>query len=156
MENNYAWLLWFIAAIIFFVIEVLTPTFFVVCFGIGSLAAMLISFPFPGHDYIWIQLLFFVVFSIVSFFTIRPLAKKIRKNNPGNGTNVDSLYSTVGVVIRQVGPGMQLGHVKILGNIWRALSIDGTLLPVDVRVRVLKIDGTTLYVRSIGRSEGML
>ena len=54
--DKYMWLVWSGAAIVFFILEILTPTFFVICLGIGCVAAAITSLILPGESYVWIHL----------------------------------------------------------------------------------------------------
>lgn len=147
--ESYHWLLWFGAAIIFFVIEILTPTFFAACLGIGALAATITSLVWPSPEYVWTHFASFAAATFISFVAIRPLAKRMKNHGEKYRTNVESLVDEVGVITQQVGPGLEEGRVSLQGSTWRALSVDYKLIPVDKHVRVARVDGTLLYVRPI-------
>lgn len=52
----------------------------------------------------------------------------------------------VGLTAEAVTPLNPFGQVKINGEIWSAISQNGTTIPSQQKVRVLKVHGNTLYV----------
>ena len=78
MSNLFVWI-WAALAIIFFVAEVFTLGFFLVCFGIGAVAAALLAL--LGFDVIW-QFVIFVAVSLVAFAFLRPLAVRMTTTSP--------------------------------------------------------------------------
>lgn len=56
-----AWVFWLVLGVILMVAEILTPTFFIFWFGVGALAASLVSL-YLG---VYIQIIVFAVVSIV-------------------------------------------------------------------------------------------
>jgi membrane protein implicated in regulation of membrane protease activity len=150
--QSYNWLLWFAAAIIFFVIEIMTPTFFAACIGIGALAATITSFIWPSPEYVWGHFASFAAATFISFVAIRPLAKHLTKQGKKYQTNVDFLIDEVGVVTQQVGPNLNEGRVSLQGSTWRALSIDGQKIAIKEYVRVVKVKSTVLHVRPVTES----
>lgn len=64
---------WFLAALAFLVLEVLTPTFFLAFFGVGALASALTALALPGATTVqW------AVFVLVSLAGLLLLRKRIR------------------------------------------------------------------------------
>jgi len=149
---EYAWVTWFIIAVIAFVIEVRTPTFFIVCFGIGALAAMLVALFAAGELFV-LQLAVFAVSSFAAFLYIRRLTNKTKKKKSKHTTNVTSLIGDVAVVIRDVGSGIHEGEVRIRGDYWRALSINGHIHKKDEIVIIERRDGNLLFVRAFDENK---
>ena len=52
----------------------------------------------------------------------------------------------IGLTAEAVTPLNPFGQVKINGEIWPAISQNGTTIPSQQKVRVLKVHGNTLYV----------
>ena len=154
IDEKDMWLIWFGAAIIFFVIEVLTPTFFVICMGFGCLAATIMSLIFPQEQ--WAHLATFAVVTFLSFLAMRPFAKSIKNSSRGGITNIQSLLDEEGIVIESIGPGRREGRIKIRDVFWRAISADNKVIGIDERVRILEIDGTKLYVELKSHSQESL
>lgn len=151
-DYNYVWVIWFFAAIVFFAIEIRTPTFFVVCFGFGALAAMLIAILTAG-ELVSLQLAVFAVSSFAAFLLIHRVTKNVKSKKPKARTNVTSLIGDVALVIRDVGSGIQEGEVRIRGDYWRALSTNGRIYKKDELVIIERRDGTLLYVKLFEKDE---
>ena len=145
--SDFIWVLWFVVAAVFFVIEILTPTFFVVCFGVGALAAMIVAIISSGKSP-GAQLAAFAFASFAAFLALRPLARKFKASRSVVGTNVNSLSDEIAIVVRDVGVGTNEGEVRIRGDFWRAISADNRTFQKDEFVKVSRIDGTLLYVRA--------
>jgi len=56
------------------------------------------------------------------------------------------LEALIGLTAEAVTPLNPFGQVKINGEIWSALSQNGTTIPLQQKVRVLKAHGNTLHV----------
>ena len=72
------WLLWFLLAIIFGIIEIMNASFFIIWFGIGALGAMIVSLITSS---LVIQFLVFLIISTALLFTTRKLASKVTISN---------------------------------------------------------------------------
>ncbi len=138
------WLYWFIAALLFFAIEVLTPTFYISCLGVGAVIAGLIGV-FTNN--LPLEIVSFTAASFIAFLTIRPLALRITRSHPSIKTNVDALINQIGYVTRTIGPGMATGEVRINSQYWRAICSDGCTITAGESVVILKVEGTKLVVK---------
>ncbi len=143
------WLLWFGAAVIFFIIEMINLTFYVICLGIGALAASAMALILPKEEYIWAQLATFAVVTFLSFVVLQPFSRYLKKKGKRYRTNIESIYDDIGIVTREIGPNAQEGRIAIRGSSWRAVAMDNQIIAPGERVRVHKIDGTKLYVSAI-------
>ncbi|MBN1482000.1 NfeD family protein [candidate division KSB1 bacterium] len=150
--ERYIWLVWFGAALIFFVIEIMTPTFFVVCLGIGCLVAAGASLLLPGESYLWIHLASFGFATFGSFIAIQPLAKRLKRREKLYRTNIESLIGETGVVKTPVGPGLQEGKVILQGSIWRAVAYGNERVQAGEHVQVVQVEGTKLVVRALSET----
>jgi len=139
------WHVWLILGIIFVIIEILDPAFFFLSLGIGAILTALMSLlPFVKANIVW-QLLFFAVFSFISFLMMRKLGKKVL-SNPGGETNVYALKGKTGFVTKDI-PQDGKGMVKIGGEEWTAVSEDNQPIQLGVKIEVLNIEGNKLIVR---------
>ncbi|HQN27768.1 MAG TPA: NfeD family protein, partial [Mesotoga sp.] len=59
---------------------------------------------------------------------------------------IDGLVGSTGRVVVEINPSMDRGLVRIEGEDWRASSTDGGTIPVDTPVRVVRLEGTTIFV----------
>ena len=98
------WLFWIIIAVICLIMELTTGGFFLLCFSIGAIITLLISFllPFP------FQVLLYGICSVYVFFLVRPALLKLEKrktegiDNPGRISNADALIGAVGIVCETI------------------------------------------------------
>jgi len=153
--TEYAWVIWFFIAIISFVIEVRTPTFFVVCFGVGALSAMLIAMLTKGELF-RLQLAVFAIGSFAAFLVIRRFTKKSKEKKSKIQTNVTALIGDIALVTRDVGYGIQEGEVRIRGDYWRALSTNGRIHKKDELVIIEGREGNLLFVRAFDENKEVI
>jgi len=144
----FQWHWWAALAIILFIAEIMLPGFWVLCLGIGAMGGAIAAA--LGLDANW-QLLFFSVFSLVAFFTIRPLLMKRERDRPVTRTNVDALQGQRGRVTQDFDPGLRLGRVAVGGDDWRALAVDDRLLRVGDVVEVVSVESNTVIVKPVER-----
>ena len=139
------WLIWLIAAGIFFVAEIITVGFFIFWLGVGSLLAMLVSFV---TDSVIIQVAVFAVSSSILLFFTKPLAKRLSKSD-NTATNSFSLINKKGIVTIDINSLEGTGQVKVNGEIWSAKTENNMVIPKDAQIKVLKIDGVKLVVEQV-------
>ena len=107
------------------------------CFAIGSFCASLVS---AFTDSIVVQVIVFVVFSVLSIFLVRPIALKYLHQGADNRlSNADALIGREGKVTESIEAG-GYGRVKIDGDSWKAKSVDGAEIDSGVAVRILRLD----------------
>jgi membrane protein implicated in regulation of membrane protease activity len=141
--NNILVWVWAALALIFFIAEIFTAGFFLICFGIGAAVAALLAL--LGVDAIW-QLAAFIGASLVALAFLRPLAKSVGQKvaNPGG---IDRVIGKQAVVLEEIDPLAATGRVRIEREEWRADSIDGRTIAKDAVVKVIGVSGTRVLVR---------
>lgn len=142
----FQWHWWAAAALILFIAEIFLPGFWLVSLGIGcaggSIAAAL------GLAPEW-QLVLFSGFSLLSFFTIRPLLMKRMFKGPEVRTNVDALVGQRGRVSQDFEPALRLGRVAVGGDDWRAECINERALRIGDIVEVVRVESNTVIVKPV-------
>lgn len=136
---------WFVAVIIFAVIELVTFQLVAIWFAIGSvcsMAACSLGAPF------WVQLLVFGVTSLLLLAVTRPFVKKFLKVKQVH-TNADRLIGKTAVVTQSINNTESRGAVKISGVTWTARSDDGAPIDEGEKVQILRIEGVKLIVKRI-------
>ena len=135
------WSVWVTGAIILFVFEMLTPGgFFFACLGAGAFVTAICSvFTVP----LWAQWVIFIMVSLVSIYTLRPLARKYLKNHEKK-SNVDALIGKKAQITETINPPA-LGLIKIEGEVWRAEASEN--IEKGALVEVVAVEGTRLKVR---------
>lgn len=136
-------LLWIIAALVFALIEALTPQFVTLWFAAGAIVSFILSlFKVP---FIY-QVIAFAVSSVIFLIITRPIYKKFVKKNQ-KATNADRLFGQIGIVSEDINNDEARGLVKIKGQVWSARSLDGIEIPTGTKVIPVKIDGVKLIVK---------
>ena len=133
---------WLAVAVVLLIIEAAVPGLISIWFCAGSLAALIASM---AHASLLVQIVVFVVVSLVAMAVVRPLAKKhwqpkIQK------TNVDSILGREGLVMEAIDNIRGTGQVKIGGVIWTARSTAGEPIPADSLVTVDRVEGVKVMV----------
>jgi membrane protein implicated in regulation of membrane protease activity len=140
------WLVfWIIIAAALYIGEMLTGTFFILPFAIGATISAIASV--FGADLL-IQVIIFIVVSIVALVATRPLAHRLQAGAPKQKTNADRLVGMIGTITEQR-PGHGEGRVKVEGDLWNARAVNGEALEVGELVRVIRLDSTRLIVEKV-------
>ena len=136
-------LVWLIAMIVLLVIEGIVPGLVSIWFAAGALIA-LISALFGAP--LWMQVMWFLLVSIVLLVLTRPLAKKY-VNSRVTATNADRLIGMDCLVTEDVDNLRGTGAVTVDGKTWTARMVDqdsralkGTI------VRAERIEGVRIIV----------
>jgi len=131
---------WLTAAVVFLILELMTPTFIFACFVAGSVAAGAFGYFYP-ESYYW-QVGIFVVLTAALLPATRTIAKRITKESPQK-SNIDALIGKIALVTKPIDPDLG-GQVKVEGEIWMARA-DQQIL-VNEKVRIVSVTGTRLHV----------
>ena len=133
---------WVVAFLIFSIIEAITVRLNAIWFAAGSLAAfvsVLLEVPF------WMQLLFFLLSSLLLLFITRPLQKRLSAGRY-HAASVTDVIGCTGTVTEQINNTSAKGRVKIGELDWLARSTDGSLLKTGEKVVVQSVDGIAVIV----------
>ena len=136
------WVVWAVAAAILAAGEAASAA---LVLGPVALAAVFAAIVAATGAGVALQIVAFIVGSIVALGILRPIARRHLKVPPHVRTGAAALIGCSATVLEQV--DRDGGRVKIGGEIWSARTYDEdqVLEPGD-RVEVLKIDGATALV----------
>lgn len=135
---------WIVLAVLFFLFEIFTAGFVLLCFGIGALGAALVAF--LGAGMAW-QIVVFIVVTIAAVVLARPFADRISR--PGvQPIAGNRLIGKWGVVLQTVDPLEGTGMVRVESERWRAESMESVPLEVGEVVKVVGVDGVRLQVQA--------
>lgn len=134
--------LWIAIIIVMAVIEGVTSQLVSIWFVIGAVAAAITAFFVPQFP---IQLIVFVLVSLICLVATRPLVKKAAKTDfvP---TNADRNIGKVAVVTQEINNALGQGQVKVEGKDWTARSVADDVIPEGAEVKVESISGVKLMV----------
>ncbi|HUV29545.1 MAG TPA: NfeD family protein [Acidobacteriota bacterium] len=132
--------IWITAALVFLIVELVTPTLIFVSFVAGALCAGIYAEIFPGSYYV--QVAIFLVISLALLPLTRRLASKITKPSP-QASNVDRMIGGTAIVTKTVEPDGG-GLVRYEGEIWAAEA--EVRIEERSRVRIVSVAGTRVRV----------
>ncbi len=136
---------WLIALIVFLVIEGITVTLVCIWFAGGALIGMLAA---ALHAPIWLQVLLFLLVSIILLVYTRPIAMKYF-NKDRTKTNVSGVIGKQAIVVDEIDNLQGFGKVTVGGQEWTARSVvEAEIIPVGTVVVVEEVKGVKLMVRS--------
>ena len=140
--NEYGWLVWLAALIVFGLVEAATVSMVSLWFMGGALAAMVAQLLGAGP---WAQIIVFVIVSAVLLACLRPFVKKYVSPRK-TATNTDALLGREAIITQTVDNLRATGTLKLDGKEWTARSADGETLEVGTVVKIVKLEGVKLYV----------
>lgn len=136
-------LFWLLLVIVFIVFEMISLGLTTIWFAGGAFVAGIAAL--CGAP-IWVQIILFLVVSIVLLITTRPIAQK-HLNNKVEKTNVEGLVGTNAFVQETIDNQAGTGKIRINDVEWTARSSkDEVVIPVDSKVVIQKIAGVKCIV----------
>lgn len=137
-------IIWGIVLATAVVVEISTDDLTSIWFAIAALVSLILAA--VNIDPI-IQLIVFVVASIVLLLASRPIVKKFM-NKEIVRTNSDKLVNMVGVVTKSINPN-EIGEVKVNAELWRAITLDSESIEVGKNVVVNSFSGNKVIVSKV-------
>lgn len=135
---------WLAIVIVLLVIEIATLGLTTIWFAGGALVACIAALL---HANIWVQIVLFLVISVLLLFFTRPLAVRYM-NKDRTKTNVDSMVGKEAVVTEAIDNLKAQGVVQVNGLEWTARSEESQeVIPKGAIVEVGRVDGVKLIVR---------
>ena len=127
-------IMWLVAMVALMVVEFSTVSLTCIWFALGGAP-------------IWLQVVWFLVVSVLALIATRPLVKKYI-NGKTTPTNADMLIGQTCIVTEPISNLSETGAVKIGGKVWTARSEDGTVFAPGEMVVAVRIEGVKLIVAS--------
>jgi membrane protein implicated in regulation of membrane protease activity len=138
---------WVIVAIVFAIAEVMTVALFAAFIAVGALGAAVVSL--LGFNLL-VQAIVLGIIGVVGILVARPyLVERLHIGRPALRSGADSMVGQQTLLIEPIGGLEQPGHVKIAGEMWPALTEDGSPLPATTPVVVTALRSTVLIVRPV-------
>ena len=140
---QHLWQIWAVVAVICLILELTAGDFFIICFSIGAFFAAIAAALGMG---IYVQLLTFAVFTLISLFWVRPFAQRyLHKGEDNRVSNAEALLGRQGRVVETV-KADGFGRVQIDGDIWKAVTNEQDDIPKGTNVRVVGRESTIITV----------
>jgi membrane protein implicated in regulation of membrane protease activity len=150
MDDPETWRwIWLATAAVFFVGEMtMAGTFFLAPFAAGAAVAAVLAFADVGLAGEWAA---FVGVSIAAFASLRPLARRLDRDEATDGIGSKRLIGETGTILEAIPAGAhELGLVRVHREEWRAESVDGAGIDAGALVKVVEQRGTRLIVNQGG------
>ena len=135
-------IIWLIVLVVCLVVEISTLGLTSIWFAGGALLALLIAM--IGGP-LWLQVLVFLVASIVLLIFTRPIAAKYFNKNREK-TNVNSKIGKQAIVTVTIDNLKGEGQIVTEGMEWTARSLDSTIIEEGSVVTIEKIEGVKAVV----------
>ena len=135
-------IIWLIVLVVCLVVEISTLGLASIWFAGGALLAMLIAM--IGGP-LWLQVLIFLVTSVVLLIFTRPIAMKYFNKNREK-TNVDSKIGKQAIVTVTIDNLKGEGQIVTEGMEWTARSLDASVIEEGSVVTIEKIEGVKAIV----------
>ncbi len=139
------WWHWAVLGLFLAALEILTPGgFYLLFFGLGGMAVALLSVLGIGGP-LWLQVLLFSLFSIVSVVLFRnPLLRKMQRKTDGRAPE-DEFVGELAIPAVAIEPGA-VGKAELRGTTWTARNRGALAIPAGCRCRVVQIDGLVITI----------
>lgn len=134
---------WAVAFIVLVLVELATMGLTTIWFAGGAVAGFLCSML---NLNVVIQIIAFFAVSILLLIFTRPFAMRYVNQNKVK-TNVDSLIGGSALVLEEIDNLRETGCARIDGKEWTARTEDGSVIPKDEVVTVVRIEGVKLIVK---------
>ena len=143
---QHLWQTWAAIAVVCLILELMAGDFFIICFAFGAVAAAIAAALGGG---IYVQLMLFALFTLVSLFWVRPFAQRyLHKGEDARVSNADALMGRQGRVVETV-KADGFGRVQIDGDIWKTVTRESADIPEGTNVRVIGRESTVITVETI-------
>ena len=113
-------IIWLVILVICIAVEACTMGLATIWFAGGALVAAIVAY-FGGQT--WLQIIAFLVVSLVLLLFTRPIAVKYFNKDRAK-TNVESMIGRQAIVVSEIDNLQGIGCVSVSGNEWSARSVD--------------------------------
>jgi membrane protein implicated in regulation of membrane protease activity len=146
---QHAWIVWLIIAAIFAALEVFTPGFVLLWFGIGALVTSILAL--LGVESVTVQLIVFLIVSVSMVIASRTILERFfsrSRDKSRLASGAETMIGKVGTVVESSRGPLNEGAVKIYGSVWTAFPAEGEWpLKEGDSVTIERIEGNSIYVR---------
>jgi membrane protein implicated in regulation of membrane protease activity len=141
-------LIWIVLGVVLLLAETHHRAFYLLFGAIGCAAAAVVAL--FASDLIVVQVVAAVAAATIGILWVRPAMSRAVEHRRTVGTALPGIHGgLVGqhvVTLDAVGDAHHVGHVKLAGERWMAVSGDDRTIPAGTAVLVMAVNGTTLVV----------
>jgi len=138
------WIIWLIAAIVFFIGEIMTEGFCLLWFSIGCLIALFFTLI---TDNMIILFAIFLSVAMILLLSTRKLTENFLNSRKKIESNVNALIGKKAKIIEGIDQIEGFGKVKVNGEVWKAILDDSSeTFEVGETVVIKAVDGVKLII----------
>ena len=134
---------WIILAIIFLIGELLSGGFYLLSIGLGAIAAAILNYL---QFSITLQIIAFILITVIFILISRPLYKKLDKNTVDKKANTERLIGLKAKVTEDI-DSHKIGNINVNGEVWKAISDEK--ISKGETVEITEIEGVKLKVKKL-------
>ncbi len=139
------WVWWTVVALVFFILEISTASFFFLWIGAGAVITVVVSFfSVPA----WVEYTVFAVSSVLLVAASRRWAGAI-SGKSSQIANVDALVGRTGQVTKVYPNTPWQGYAKVGGEAWRIEAEKEMPLQLNEEIKVLTVKSNILVVEKV-------
>jgi len=148
-----SWFLWALIGISCIGLEMLLPGFVIFFFGLGGIATALFCLVPVVSDLLWLQILLFIVLSILSLVFLRKRFTKIFGGTIFDSQRTNSEEAGIGKIAEVIESAgvVKEGRIRFQGTSWKALAREGEIA-VGTRVRIVSRDSMTYIIEPVSEA----
>ncbi len=146
MELFYS-IMWAVITVLLIGIEFASVALVSIWFAVGAIGGFIASLV---TDNLWLQLLVFVIVSVIMLLATRPFVNKIMRNRKVERTNVDQIIGKVCILTKAMTTENPQGMTEIDGVFWLTVAKDiGQTFSEHEKVKIDGISGSKLVVSKL-------
>jgi len=145
------WIFWLILAVVFAIVEISTFNLVSIWFCGGSLAGMVAAL--LGADPLLQALIAIGISGVLLALVLIFKPFDLMKKELGQPTNSDRVIGKTATVLTTIDPMNNEGTVKVLGQVWSAVTDDDKMIDIGKTVIVRGISGVKLIVSEESEKE---
>ena len=135
--------IWLAVTAVALIVEFLSMEFVSIWFVAGGIVSLILA---ACGVMLEIQIVVFIVLSLVMLFSFRKLAIKLLNKNNNEKTNTDELIGKTFKLLTGIAEGTP-GTIKVHGVIWNVVTEDNSTIKKDNYVEIIKVKGNKFIVK---------
>ena len=136
--------IWTIILVVSIIIEAITIDLVSIWFGVGALIALICELLNVPSS---IQIIIFIVISLMCIILARPLSKKYLRTNTIK-TNLDRIIGKHCLVTESIFANHK-GEVEVMSQKWMATSLNNETIEAGEQAQIVSIEGVHVVVKKI-------
>jgi membrane protein implicated in regulation of membrane protease activity len=141
-------ILWLVIFLLLLIIEIFTLGLTTIWFAGGALITFIAALLHANYV---VQIILFLVVSLILLFVTRPVAVKYF-NKHREKTNIEEVVGKTAKVTKKIDNANGTGEATMDGQVWMARSEDGSIIETGILVTVAHVEAVKLSVKQGGKS----